>query len=223
VKQELSALEAAVALCERCYGPERRYPVRLARPAGTPAVLVLVERPPRSVLARGERLGLENPDPGTRFLDRLLREAGIPGHAVVVGSAVMCRAASRALEAAVPAGECLRECTDHVRELVRLTAPRLILPLGRSALRSLRRALAEHEAADGLRFPESVGRPLRVGPLWVLPLYHVTLRARVTRNEEEQRKDWRIAGRLWRSIGPEAEPRSGSPRPRTERSGSPSA
>jgi uracil-DNA glycosylase len=200
VRQELAALEAAIAMCERCYGPERRHVVRFARPAGPPRVLVLVERPPRSLLARGERLGPENADPGTRFLRELLGEAGIPVDTVVIGAAVMCRAASRTLESAVPSGECLRECTDHVRELIRLVAPRLILPLGRSALRSLRRALADHAEAEQLRFPESVGRSLAIGGLWVHPLYHVTLRARVTRPEERQRGDWRAAGRLWETL-----------------------
>lgn len=200
MRQELAALEAAVALCERCYGPERRHGVRFARPAGPSRVLVLVERPPRSLLARGERLGPDSSDPGMRFLRELLREAGIPRDTVVVGAAVLCRAASRALESAVPSGSCLRECSDHVRELIRLAAPRLVLPLGRAALRSLRRALSDYADAADLRFPESVGTSRKIGGCWVHPLYHVTLRARVTRPEERQREDWRAVGRLWTGL-----------------------
>ncbi|MBZ0267597.1 hypothetical protein K8I85_05540, partial [bacterium] len=151
----------------------------------------------RSLLARGERLGISNGDPGMVFLRELLREAGIPEDGVLVGAAVMCRAAVRSLEAAVPSGVCLKECTDHVKELLRLADPRLVVPLGRTALRATRRALAEHPEADGLRFPQSVGHSVSIGGRWVHPVYHVTLRARVTRPEARQRRDWREVGKLW--------------------------
>lgn len=203
MRQELAGLEAQVALCERCYGPERRHAVRFARPAEPPRLLILGERPPRSLLARGERLGISNGDPGTVFLRELLREAGIPEDGVLVGAAVMCRAAARTLESAVPSGVCLKECSDHVRELLRLAEPRLVVPLGRTALRALRRALGEHPEAEGLRFPESVGHSLRIGGHWVHPVYHVTLRARVTRPEARQRRDWREVGKLWQWLARE--------------------
>lgn len=203
MRQELAGLEAQIALCERCYGPERRHVVRFERPAAPPRLLILGERPPRSLLAHGERLGLSNGDPGTLFLRELLREAAIPEERVLVGAAVMCRAAARTLEAAVPAGVCLKECTEHVRELLRLAEPRLVVPLGRTALRAVRRALAEHPEADGLRFPESVGRSVRIGGRWVHPVYHVTLRARVTRSDAQQRRDWREVGKLWDWLGRE--------------------
>jgi uracil-DNA glycosylase len=198
VRQELSALETDVALCERCFGPERRSSVRFDRPADRPRILVLVERPPRASLGEGVRFGLHNEDPGTLFLRELLVEAGLSMDIVLLGAAVLCRAGSRSLEAAVPHGVCLRECAPHVRELIRLSEPRLILPLGRAALRSVRLALAGEDGVDGLHFPESVGRSTVVGGRWIHPLYHVTLRARVTRPAEVQRADWREVGRLWR-------------------------
>lgn len=203
MRQELAGLEAQIALCERCYGPERRHVVRFERPAAPPRLLVLGERPPRSLLAHGERLGLSNGDPGTLFLRDLLREAAIPEEQVLLGAAVMCRAAARSLEAAVPGGVCLKECTEHVRELLRLAEPRVVVPLGRTALRAVRRALADHPEADGLRFPESVGHSVRIGGRWVHPVYHVTLRARVTRSEAQQRRDWREVGKLWDWLGRE--------------------
>ncbi|HMB71719.1 MAG TPA: uracil-DNA glycosylase family protein [bacterium] len=197
VRQELAALESEVALCERCFGPERRAAVRFSRPAGEPRVLVLGERPPRSLLTRGERLGPDNPEETMRFLRELLTEANLRTDNVLVGMAAMCRPSSRALEAAVPPAVCLRECSGHVRELIRVAAPRLVVPLGRFALRSLRLALAEEPEATDLRFPESVGRPQRVGERWVWPMYHVTRRARVTRPADRQREDWQRLGGWW--------------------------
>lgn len=203
MRQELAGLEAEVALCERCFGPERRFAVRFARPRAHPEVLVLGERAPRPLLSRGERLGVHNDEEAMRFLRELLSEAGIPPDAVVVGTAAMCRPASRALESAVPSSVCLRECSGHVQELIRLVEPRLIIPLGRFALRSLRLAFADSPQVKDLRFPESVGRVVHFGEVRVLPVYHVTLRARVTRSEARQREDWRSLGRVWESIGGE--------------------
>ncbi len=204
MRQELAALESEVALCERCFGPERRTPVRFARPGDAPEVLIVVERPARTTLAEGGRFGLGNEDPGTVFLRELLREADIPERVVLMGAAVLCRAGSRSLETAVPASVCLKECVPHVRELVRLAEPRLILPLGRAALRSVRLALDGEPGAAELRFPESVGHPRCIGERWVHPLYHVTLRARVTRPEAVQRADWREVGRVWSRLREEA-------------------
>lgn len=197
VRQELACLESQLAVCERCYGPERRYPVRFERPANRPRVLVLLERPSRSALGRGGRIGFEQPDAAISFLREMLTVAAIPIESVLLGAVVLCRPSSRSLEAAVPAATCLRECAGHVRELIRLSEPELVLPLGRAALRSLRRVWPDEPGAQGLRFPESVGHPVAIGPHWVHPVYHVTRRARVTRTEPQQREDWAAVGRLW--------------------------
>ena len=200
MRQELAAREADLQLCERCWGPERRTAMRYARPDRCPSLLALLERPPRGALAREERLGFDGGDAALAFLAAMLAEAGIPEREVLVGACVMCRPQARRLEAAVPVGTCVRECTGHVRELVRLAAPQLIVPLGRVALRSLREAFTEEPELAALRFPESVGRVSRLGAARVVPLYHVTARARLTRPEAAQRKDWRAIGALWREV-----------------------
>ncbi|MFN8178815.1 MAG: hypothetical protein U0167_12875 [bacterium] len=200
MRQELAGLEADLASCERCFGPERRFVVRFARPVERPRILLMGERPPRSLLQAEERLGLDNDDPGTLFLGQLIAEAGLPKDRVVLGAAAMCRPASRRLESAAGMTVCLRECAVHVRELVRLTEPRLLVPLGKAALRSLRYAFPERPEFQELRFPESVGRTIAVGGCWVHPVYHVTVRARLQRRDDAQRRDWRALGRVWQWI-----------------------
>jgi uracil-DNA glycosylase len=94
-----------------------------------------------------------------------------------------------------------------VRELVRLVEPRLLVPLGKAALRSLRWALPEEPRLEGLRFPESVGTTVRLTRFHVHPLYHVTPRARLRRPDAQQRRDWESLGRSWSAL--EAELRGG--------------
>ena len=211
MRQELAALEAEVALCERCFGPERRLAARYARPAGRPLVLLLGERPPRSVLQGEERLGLHNGDGGTRFLRELLREAGIREDHVLLGAVVMCRPASRRLESAALMRVCLKECAVHVRELIRLATPDLVVPLGKAALRSLRWAFPDRPEIHSLRFPESTGRTVTSGILRVHPLYHVTARARLRRPPAAQMADWRGLGRAWETRCAEGTSSSAAP------------
>jgi uracil-DNA glycosylase family 4 len=199
VRQEIAKLEADLALCERCFGPERRFALRLRRPLVAPRVLLLAERPPRSLLSRETRLGLDNQDPSARFLAAVVAEAGIPEDDVLFAAAVMCRPASRRLEAAA-GGACLEQCAVHVRELVRVVEPALIVPLGKAALRSLRFSFPDRPEIADLRFPESVGRTTISDRFAVHPLYHVTPRARLRRREEQQREDWRGLGRVYRDL-----------------------
>jgi uracil-DNA glycosylase family 4 len=217
VRQEVARVEAEIALCVRCYGAEPRWPVRLERPAGRGRVLILGERPPRETLVAEERLGLSGRDASTRMLRELVREAGIPESELFVGAALLCRPQSRALEAAVPRRVCLFECSAHVRELVRAAQPRLVVPLGAAAVRSVALAFPEQRPLAELRFPGSVGQTVVAGATYFHPLYHVSARARVTRPEAVQRQDWRALGRLWEWIAAsDGDPRSGPPPPPRE-------
>jgi len=197
MRRELARLESDIALCERCYGSEPRLTARFGRPRRARRLLVLGERPPRDALAAERRLGLDSPDPGTVFLRSLLEEARIPRDAVVLGSTSLCRPVARALEVAVPASICARECASWVRELVEATRPRLVVTLGSRALGGLRWAFRDRSELRALRFPDDVGLAVQAGDTWVQPLYQTTTRARVTRPEREQRLDWRALGRLW--------------------------
>jgi uracil-DNA glycosylase len=119
---------------------------------------------------------------------------------VVVGAGMLCRPVSKELEGEVTSSVCIKGCRGHVQELVEIVQPRLIVPLGSQALASLRGAFAVRPEIRALRFPESVGTTTICGATYLHPLYHTTVRARVTRPEKDQRRDWRALGRLWEWI-----------------------
>lgn len=200
LRKELAGLESDVATCARCYGDLPRWGVRFERSNGLPRVLLLGERPPRRALEKGERLGLAGADPGTRFLRELLKSAGFTEDDVILGAARLCRATAIDLERVVPTAVCIRECAVHVRELVRLAAPRLLVALGAEAVRSMKAAFPESEAIAGLRFPTSIGTTVDAGGTWVRVAYQTTARARATRPVAAQREDWAAIGRLWEWI-----------------------
>jgi uracil-DNA glycosylase len=197
LRKELACLEAEIALCQRCYGDTPRLAVRFDRPESLPRILILGERPSHKMLEREERLTIESGDPATRFLRELLQEAQIPFDETLLGTACLCRSASRELDATIPTPVCVSECTLHVRELVRLSGPRLVITLGAEAVRSLRAAFASEPNIQGVRFPRDVGQTIRAGGVLVRIAYQTTARARVARSEVEQRQDWRAIGEVW--------------------------
>ncbi len=200
LRKELSCLETEVALCERCYGDTPRSTTRFERPDALPRVLILGERPPRRLLQSGERLGLECDDPGTRFLRELLAEATIREEETLLGAACLCRPAASEIDRVIPTTVCVTECSVHVRELVRIAGPRLLIALGAEAVRSLKVAFSESTAIQGLRFPGCVGRTVNAGGVYLRVTYQTTSRARVTRPAAAQRLDWQAIGELWRWI-----------------------
>jgi len=197
LRKELACLEAEIALCQRCYGDSPRWPVRFDRPESLPRVLILGERPSRKMLEHEERLTIDSADPATRFLRELLQEAQIHPEEILLGAACLCRSTSRDLDATIPTPVCVSECAAHVRELVRLAGPRLIISLGGEAARSLKAAFPAEPNIQGFRFPAAVGRTIRAGGVLLRIAYQTTSRARVARNEQEQRSDWQSIGKLW--------------------------
>jgi len=200
VRQQLARVEAEVALCRRCFGNEPRCPVRLERPPGRARVLVLGERPPRATLDAEGRLGLSATDATTRFLAELVKAAGIPRGEVILGAATLCAPRDREVERLVPLPVRIRECSGHVRELARAVQPRLIVPLGAAALRSVRAAFPEQAPLARLRFPSAVGRTVVAGAVFFHPLYHPSGRARLARPPDQQHRDWHRVGMLWEWI-----------------------
>ncbi|MAF27382.1 MAG: hypothetical protein CME07_05900 [Gemmatimonadetes bacterium] len=196
----LARLESDIAFCERCYGPEKTLPVRFERPAEQPELLILGERPPRRLLERDGRLGTGGPDPGTRFLRNLLEDARIPRTRILMASAMLCRPASRELEAVVPPAACVRACASHVRRLVEAARPPLIVVLGHRAVRSVKACFPKEESLRKLRFPAMVGQAVPLGSAAVVPLYQTTTRARVTRPAEAQKRDWKSIGTLYHAL-----------------------
>jgi uracil-DNA glycosylase len=149
------------------------------------------------MLESEERLTIESGDPATAFLRELLHEACIPSEEILLGTACLCRSTSRELDATIPTPVCVSECALHVRELVRLSGPRLVITLGAEAVRSLRAAFASEPSIQGIRFPRDVGKTIRAGGVLVRIVYQTTARARVARSKEEQRQDWRLIGEVW--------------------------
>lgn len=196
LRKELAGLESELALCNRCYGDSDRFVLRFDRSSGLPRVLVLISAPPDSLLKAGERWSLESPDPSTRALRELLERAGFTPEEVLLGATRMCRPINEQLAKVVPLDVCQKACASHVRELVRLVGPRLIVCVGAAALDSLQDAFPESAVVAALRFPQSVGVLTDAGGTSVCVL--VDRRGAHGPNARRQREEsWMSLGRVW--------------------------
>lgn len=200
LRRELARLEADIGLCDRCFGHEPRWVTRFERPSVGGRILLLSEQAPRALLEAQTRMGLESDDNVSRLVGDLVRQAGLPPEECVMAAAILCHPRSRKLERAVPRSSCLRECSAHVRAIILALRPRLVVPMGRSAVHSLRVAFPANEALGDLRFPSSIGQTIEAGDTCIRPVYLPTRRSRVHRSAEEQQHDWREIGGVWKRI-----------------------
>lgn len=73
---------------------------------------------------------------------------------------------------------------------IKLVKPELIVTIGNSALRSLKLFFPESKQLNNYKLKNDIGSVIQDTKPWIYPLYHTSLRARIRRNAELQKKDW---------------------------------
>lgn len=149
----------------------------------------------QGLLAIGEapgRLGADRtgiPFEGDRSaanFNRLLGAAGIDRGSLFVANAVSCNPRTSDGRNDRPAAAEIRNCSRHLERLIAILDPRVIVTLGRVALRALDQI---HRHDISLR--SDVGIPHVWGGRVIIPLYHPGPRAMIHRPFEKQVADYR--------------------------------
>ena len=186
----LDLLIARVQACRRCPSMEGRRRV-LSHANGPPdaRVMFIAEAPGRR---GGEVTGvpLSRDASGLRF-SRLLSLAGLSRGQVFITNAVLCnpRAASGVNRS--PARVELQNCSDWLRAQIALVNAEIIVTLGAVALAALDR-IERH----GLRLKADAGRVVPWNGRLLVPLYHPSPRAGLSRSYADQDEDFRRLGNL---------------------------
>ena len=160
----MSEVADAIRVCERC----RLHEGRLNTVPGegnlcSPVVLV------------GEAPGRKEDESGRPFvgsagklLDAALKRVGLPRSQVYISNVVKCRPPGNRK----PRSDEVATCTSFIDEQLAILAPRVVAPMGNSALRHVFRRFGLGRAVIG----EVHGRPHPVAFGWgegvVFPLYH---------------------------------------------------
>ncbi|MBI2760035.1 MAG: uracil-DNA glycosylase [Chloroflexi bacterium] len=195
-----------VHACRRCPSMEGRRRV-LSRANGTPGarVMFIAEAPGRH---GGEVTGVPlTRDLSGRRFSRLLEQAGIDRAEVFITNAVLCNPRDDAGRNRTPTRREVRTCSGWLAEQIRLVDPRFVVTLGRTALDAL--SLVEQHSYT-LR--QHVGRAIPWQGRTLVPLYHPSPRAGLSRGYEQQDEDFRRLGVIVRAALSEHKRAEGAPR-----------
>jgi uracil-DNA glycosylase family 4 len=177
-------LIAAVQACRRCPTMEGRRRV-LGYANGPPDawVMFIAEAPGRR---GGEVTGipLTRDQSGRRFA-RLLALTGLAREQVFITNAVLCNPRRQTGANRPPSAAEVRACSGWLRAQIALVNPLVVITLGTTALRAL--ALIEPHP---YRLRECVARPLPWNGRILVPLYHPSPRAGLSRSYREQEADF---------------------------------
>jgi DNA polymerase len=188
--QSFDELIAEVQACRRCPSMEGRR--RVLSHANGPArvrVMFIAEAPGRR---GGEVTGvpLSRDASGQRF-SRLLSVAGLSREEVFITNAVLCNPRTVSGVNRPPARNELRNCSGWLRAQIALVDAAVIVTLGAVALAALDR-IEPH----GLTLRSDAGRSVPWNGRLLVPLYHPSPRAGLSRSYADQDEDFRRLGEL---------------------------
>lgn len=185
-------LVADVQQCRACFRMEGR--TRVLSGANGPAdarICFIAEAPGRF---GGERtmVPLSGDQSGKNFT-RLLAAAGIDRASVFITNAVLCNPQDQLGRNAPPTKAEIRTCSEFLATTLGVLQPAVVVTLGAVALRAL--ALIEPHP---LTLASDCGQAVRWSGRWLVPLYHPSPRAQLSRSFDVQAADFRKLGALIR-------------------------
>lgn len=181
-------LVADVQQCRACSRMEGR--TRVLSAANGPAdarICFIAEAPGRF---GGERtmIPLSGDQSGKNFT-RLLEVAGLDRASIFITNAVLCNPQDQQGRNAPPTKAEIRTCSGFLAATLRVLDPAFVVTLGAVALHALT-LIEPHQ----LMLANDRGRAVRWCGRWLVPLYHPSPRAQLSRSFPEQAADFRRLG-----------------------------
>jgi len=156
-------------------------------------VLFVAEAPGRLGAAR-TGIPMTSDVTGRRF-HAFLTDAGLDRERVFITNSILCNPLSASGNNRRPRASEVAACRDFLEAQVEVVRAPVVVALGGVALDSLRR-IEPHEA----ELASHAGTAINWAGRTLVPLYHPSIQATLTRPHERQRGDWRRLGRHVRSV-----------------------
>ncbi len=155
-------------------------------------VLFIAEAPGRLGAAR-TGIPMTSDVTGRRF-HAFLADAGLDRERVFITNAILCNPLSASGNNRRPRASEVAACRGFLAEVVNVVRAPIVVALGGVALDSLRR-IEPHSA----ELRSHAGKAIAWAGRTLVPLYHPSIQATLTRPHDQQRRDWRRLGKLVRS------------------------
>jgi DNA polymerase len=181
-------LVADVQRCDACARMEGRTRVLSAANGSADARICFIAEAPGRF--GGERTGIPLfADQSGKNFTRLLDDAGLDRASVFITNAVLCNPQDARGRNAPPTRTEIKTCSGFLASTLEVIQPEFVVTLGSVALAAL--ALIEPHA---LKLGTDVGQPVRWSGRWLIPLYHPSPRAQLSRSFPDQVADFQRLG-----------------------------
>lgn len=174
-------------MCPRMEG--RRRVLGYANGSPDARVLFVAEAPGRLGAERdgkplwGDRAG--------KNFRNLLKLSSLKRSDIFISNAVLCNPQSKDGNNSPPTTREIRNCSRHMKGLINIIKPKVVMALGRKALQSLNE-VSSHEV--DLR--RDVAKPSHWNKSILVPLYHCGQQAMISRPYDKQREDYKKLKRI---------------------------
>jgi uracil-DNA glycosylase family 4 len=135
-----------------------------------------------------------------------LKEAEIDEAEVFYATAVLCLPRDSSQRPARPTLDQTKNCTKHVDNLLRILQPKLIIPIGHTAVQSVQWIFHDWTELRQFILRYDVGNVLEKNGIAVYPLFPTSRSTLRARPQERQVRDWKKILSIFESLG--VEPRS---------------
>ena len=202
-RDRMRDFQATVARCATCFGQGGVTVPRFAEIGQhRPPVLILGEQPDREVSLATGRNDLDNVgDPAIERLRMFLEKAPLGPGDVYYTTSVLCLPRDAAHRPKRPSAREVKACTMHVQFLLGYLSPRLIVPLGHTAIQSIQWIFKDWTELRQFILNYDIGNVLERKGISVYPLYHPSTFTLKSRPENRQIRDWQRIPMLLKSMG----------------------
>lgn len=178
--------------CRRCYGDTLLHvPLPDEKNGGVGAtILFLVERPGRVGTGKSGRVSFENQDPTAVFFRDLFFNTGLDRRTIFITNVVLCHPILDGYKDMTASTKELKNCLSFLERQIDTIKPRLIITLGAKSLQAIKYLYPYRTTLKNFELKNNIGELIDDELPFIYPLYHTSLRARITRPPNKQREDW---------------------------------
>ena len=178
--------------CKRCYG---EIPIYVPYPdpkngKENTKIMFINERPGRIGTGESGYVSFDNDDPSAKHFKECFELLSLSRKNIFITNACICHPKQERYTDAVPNIEEIKNCHYWLEKQIKAVNPKLIVTIGNIPLKSLKLYFRGSEQLKEFTLKKDIGKVIKDTNPWIYPLYHTSLRARQTRNTEQQKDDW---------------------------------
>lgn len=178
--------------CKLCYGNVPIY-VPLPDPNNGKTnvkIMFVNERPGRIGTGKSGFVSFDNKDPSASHFRDCFLQLGLSRKEIFITNVCLCHPKFAGYIDKTPSIREIKNCHFWLKKQIEAVKPKLLVTIGSIPLKSLRLLFSKSDQLKRFKLKYNIGESIKETKPWIYPLYHTSLKARLTRNTKKQRRDW---------------------------------